>query len=112
MPTIFRDKVISGTVNAADVSYTHALCHGEGYGIQIKYSGMGISGSMAIQGTINGEDFIEIEDSNISFTDNSGSYVFEAKYSKYGKIRIVCTSTTGDVFFEAWMLVNRPSKIQ
>lgn len=109
MATIFNERVISGTVNGASVTYTKRIANQDNISVQVKYTGTTITGSVKLQARAHPDaDFIDVEDSENSFTDNSGAYLYDMRGINFLELKVVCTSATGDVTFEAWLLIKRP----
>lgn len=110
MPVTFNDKVISGTVTAAQITYDKDIPHRHGFAIQAKWSGAAISGYVKVQGSVNGEDFLDIEDSRVDFTA-AGAELWSISAFEFREIRIVCESTAGAVTFEVWLILKKDAQI-
>lgn len=111
MPIMFEDKVISGTVTGASVTYTKAIPHRHEYAVQLKWSGTSITGSAKLQGSVNGDDFVDVANSEITITENSGNELWAVGGINYKWLRIVCTSSSGAITFEAWLIIKKASNI-
>ena len=107
MALLFNDKVISGSVTGSSITFTHPLPHRTGYAVQVKYSGTTITGEIKLQASLNNSDFVDIG-TPFTISDNSGCILFDNDGTNYNYLKIVCTSTTGDIMFEAWMAIKRP----
>lgn len=112
MALIFDEQVIQGTVDGASVSYTKSIPHRCGYAVQIKYSGTTINGNVKLQASLNNVDYIDIEDTQFNFTDDSGGVIYDNKEINYNFLKIVCTSNSGAITFQAWLVLKRPNPIE
>ena len=108
MAVIFNDKVISGSVTGASITFTKQLPHRKGFAVQFKYSGITIAGEVKLQASVNGTDFVDVEDAVYAISDNSGNILWDFPSVNYGWVRLVCTSSSGAIMFEAWLLIKRP----
>jgi hypothetical protein len=111
MPITFEEKVISGTINGSSITYTKSIPHRHEYAAQLKWSGTTISGSAKLQGSINGTDFVDVSNSEITISANSGNELWAVGGINYKWLRIVCTSSSGDITFEVWLIIKKPSQI-
>lgn len=111
MPIVRDEKVIAGTVNGASVTHTETLPHRFGFAVQVKWSGTTIVGTAKLQGSLNGDDYDDIENSEIEITTNSGSWMWNVGNVNFKHLKIVCTSTSGDITFGAWLVVKKASQI-
>jgi len=108
MALIKNEKVITGTVDGGSITHTEKLPHKVGFAVQATYSGTGISGSAKLQASLNGTDFVDVEDSEVTFTDNSGNFLWDNNNINYNYLKIVLTSASGAIKFDAWLAIKRP----
>lgn len=111
MPIVRDERVINGTVNGASVTHAETLPHRFGFAVQVKWSGSTITGSAKLQGSLNGEDYEDIENSEIEITTNSGSWMWNVGAVNFKYLKIVCTSTTGSITFQVWLVIKKESQI-
>ena len=110
MPIIFNDKVISGTVNGASVTYSKRIPHRHNYTVQGKWSGTSITGQMYLEASINGDDWIQIPDTVCEITSTGGN-IWDVSDANYTWIRITSESTSGSITFEVWLEIKKASNI-
>jgi len=113
MATIFNEKVISGTVNGASVTHEHAIPHENNVSVQVKYTGTTITGEVKLQAKMHEDaDYVDVEDSVNAIADNSGSFLYDMRNINFNFLKIVCTSATGAITFDAWLLIKRAKPTQ
>ena len=111
MALILDETVIQGTVDGASVTYTYRVCHQSGYSAHVYWThGGAATGEVKLQAS-NYEDshFKDIPDSDCAITtsDTADSVLWSIDGMKYTYVKIICTSTSGEITFTGKLTIKR-----
>ena len=109
---VSNEKVIAGAVTGASVTADVSLVDAKDFAFFVKYSGATFAGSIKLQYSMNGLDWDDLPDSERPIaTGGSGLWSADVNGATYRTVRLVCTSTSGAITFEGWVVLKRVSKL-
>lgn len=107
---VFNERVISGTVTGASVTWTQELPHNFAYAAHIKWTCTSCVGLVKLQASLDGTNFIDMSDTQEAIA-NTGEVMWNITDANYRFLKIVCTSTSGAITFWAQLEIKKPSGI-
>lgn len=105
-----NERVITGTVSAAAVTYATGIPHHKSYLVRGTWAGSGIVGFAKLQAGTDNVNWEDLPDSLVSFTA-AGSSIWDVTEKNYPYVRIWMESTSGSVTFTADLVLQRESGI-
>jgi hypothetical protein len=66
-----------------------------GFSVQITWTGSSPVGQAKLQASINGVDYVDVDDSTDSISGNTGTTIWTVRNSSYRWVKVVYTRTSG-----------------